>query len=60
MDIIERVMDPITWVSPTVISPKPGKDDVRICIHMILREKLPIPSMDEVLEEMNECGVLQT
>ena len=43
--------------------PKPNKDDVRICVDMrrvieaIQREKLPIPTVDEVLEEMNGSRV---
>ena len=42
-----------------MIAPKPNKDDVRICVDMrrvneaIQREKLPIPTVDEVLGEMN-------
>ena len=42
---------------------KPNKDDVRICVDMrraneaIQREKLPIPTVNEVLEEMNESTV---
>ena len=59
LDISEKVSGPITWVSLAVIAPKPNKDDVRICVDMrsvnetIQREKLPIPTVDEVLEEMN-------
>ena len=42
-----------------MIAPKPNKDDVRICVEMrraikpIQREKLPIPVVYEVLDEMN-------
>ena len=42
-----------------MIAPKPNKDDVRICVEMrraikaIQREKLPIPAVYEVLDEMN-------
>jgi len=59
LDITEKVSGPTTWVSPAVIAPKPNKDDVRICVDMrcvneaIQREKLPIPTVDEVLGEMN-------
>ena len=44
--------------------PKPNKDDVRICVdtrrgnEAIQREKLPIPTVDEVLEEMNGSTVI--
>ena len=63
LDIIEKVSGPTTWVSPAVIAPKPNKDDVRICVNMrrtneaIQREKLPIPMVEEVLEEMNGSTV---
>ena len=51
------------WVCPAVFAPKPNKDDVRICVDMrrandaIWREKLPIPTVDEVLEELNGSTV---
>ena len=63
LDIIEKVSGPSTWVSPAVFAPKPNRDDVRICVDMrraneaIKREKLPIPTVDEVLEEMNGSTV---
>ena len=63
LDIIEKVSGPTTWVSPAVFAPKPNKDDVRICVDMrcaneaIQREKLPIPNVDEVLEELNGSTV---
>ena len=51
------------WVCPAVFAPNPNKDDVRICVDMrrandaIWREKLPIPTVDEVLEELNGSTV---
>ena len=54
---------PTTWVSPAEFVPKPNKDEVRICVDMrcaneaIQREKLPIPTVDEVLEEINGSTV---
>lgn len=63
LDIIEKVSGPTTWVSPAVFAPKPGKDEVRICVNMrcaneaIQREKIPIPTVDEVLEELNGSTV---
>ena len=63
LDIIEKVSGPTTWVSPAVFVPKPNKDDVRICVDRwrankaIQRENLPIPTVDEVLEEMNGSTV---
>ncbi len=63
LDIIEKVTGPTSWVSPAVFAPKPNKDDIRICVDMrcanqaILREKLPMPTVDDVLEEMNGSSV---
>ena len=63
LDIIEKVLGPTMWVSPAVLAPKPGKDDVRICVDMrcaneaIQREKIPIPTVDEVLEGLNGSTV---
>ena len=63
LDIIEKVSGPTTWVSPAVFAPKPDKDDVHICVDMrcaneaIRREKIPIPTVDEVLEELNGSTV---
>ena len=35
-DIVEKVSDdePRTWISPPVVAPKPGKEDIRFCIDM--------------------------
>ena len=33
-DIIERVDGPSPWVSPVVIAPKPGSDNIRLCVDM--------------------------
>ena len=63
LDIIEQVSDtPTSWVSPMVVIPKKG-DDVRICIDMrrvnqaVIRERFPIPTIDEVMLEMNGSSV---
>lgn len=61
-DIIERVEGPTTWVSPVVVAPKPS-GEIRLCVDMrraneaIIRERLPIPTVDEVLEELNGSTV---
>ena len=63
LDIIEEVAGPTTWVSPAVYVPKSNNKEVRICVDMrraneaILREKLPIPTVEEVLEELNGSTV---
>lgn len=58
LDIIEPVNGPTPWVNPVVIVPKPG-NDVRLCLDMrraneaIVRERFPIPTVDELLQGMN-------
>ena len=58
-DIIEKVDDtPSHWISPLVIVPKPS-GDYRICVDMrranqaIIRERHPIPTIEDVLNDMN-------
>lgn len=58
LDIIEPVNGPTPWVNPVVIVPKSG-NDVRLCLDMrraneaIVRERFPIPTVDEILQGMN-------
>ena len=62
MDIIERVDGPTTWVSPVVVAAKPS-GEIRLCVDMrraneaIIRERLPIPTIDETLESLNGSTV---
>ncbi len=62
-DIIEPVEEPSEWVSPIVIVPKEKQNDIRMCIDMrrvneaILRERHPIPTIDEMLQDMNGSKV---
>jgi len=61
-DIIEPVEGPTPWLSPLVIIPKPS-GDIRICVDMrqanmaVIRERHPIPTIDEVLQRMNNSNV---
>ena len=61
-DIIEKVEGPTVWVSPVVVIPKLS-GDIRLCADMrranetIIWERLPIPTIDEVLESLNMSGV---
>ncbi|XP_022800415.1 uncharacterized protein K02A2.6-like [Stylophora pistillata] len=61
-DIMERVNGPTSWVSPVVIAPK-ASGDIRLCVDMrkanaaIIRERIPIPTVDEVLENLNGGAV---
>lgn len=58
MDIIEPVEGPSSWVSPIVVTPKQS-GDIRLCVDMrqaneaIIRERHPIPTIDEILHELN-------
>lgn len=62
LDIIEKVQGPTPWVSPIVIVPK-SSGDVRLCIDMrraneaVIRERHPIPTVDEVLQRLNDSKV---
>lgn len=63
LDVIEPVNGPTPWVSPLVIVPKPHKG-IRICLDMrraneaVKREHHPIPTVDEILQEMGDACVI--
>ena len=57
-DIIEKVKSPMTWVSPLVIIPKCNGDiciilDVRFPKQAIKRERHPIPTVEEIVQEVS-------
>lgn len=62
MDIIEKVQGPTTWVGPIAAVPKPS-GEIRLCVGMrkankaIVRERHPIPTVDEVLQDMIQSSV---
>ena len=64
-DICEDpVNTPTPWVSPIVVVPKPqNPDEVRICVDMrapncaIQRVKHPMPTVDELIHDLNGCQV---
>lgn len=62
IDIIERVEGPTPWVNPVVVLPKTD-GDIRMCLDMrraneaIVRERYPIPTVDEILQSMNGSAV---
>lgn len=62
-DIIAKVEVPTTWVSPDVPDQKSSGDIRLICDDMrrvteaIIRERLPIPTIDEVLASVNGSAV---
>ena len=61
-DIIEKVSGPTPWVSPVVCAPKKN-GDIRLCVDMrranaaVIRERHPMPTLDDVLHEMNGANV---
>ena len=61
-DIVERINGPTSWASPVVIAPKVS-GDIRLCVDMrkenaaIIREGIPIPTVGEVLENLNGSAV---
>ena len=63
LDIIEKAVGPTKFVSPIVVVPKPGGKEIRLCVDMrqvneqIVRERFPIPTVDEILHEMNGAKV---
>ena len=64
LDIIERADDyPTPWVNRTVVVPKPGTDDVRLCLDMreankaVERTRYPIKTVDEILQNLNGSKV---
>lgn len=59
LGIIEKVDGPTEWVNPAVVLPK-SNGDIRICIDMrqakesVIRERHLIPTVDEILQEINQ------
>lgn len=64
-DICEGVDNtPTPWVSPVVVVPKPhAPDKIRLCVDMraankaIRRVKHPMPTVDELIHDLNGCKV---
>ena len=59
LDMIEKVSGPSSWVSPVVVVPNPS-GDICLCVDMrqantaVKRERVPIPTIDEVLQDLNQ------
>ena len=59
VDIIEKVSGPSSLVSPVTVVPKPPGDirlqvDMRQANMAVERERFPIPTIDEVLQDLNQ------
>ena len=64
LDVIEKVNGPTSWINPLVVVEKPN-GDVRICLDMrqanraILREKHPVPTIEETARNVRGKSILQ-
>ena len=62
-DIIERVSGGTPWVSPIVVAPKRDPNAIRLCVdmraanHAIIRERHPMPTVDDVINDLNGSTV---
>ena len=63
LDIVESVLGPTPWLSPIVCVPKKRHGEVRVCFDMreptraIGREKHPIPTLDDLIADLNGAKV---
>ncbi len=61
-NIIEKVSGPTRWLNPVVVAPKPN-GEIRLCLDMrraneaVIRGRHPIPTVDEILQNMNGSKV---
>jgi hypothetical protein len=59
---MEKVRGPTPWVSPLVVAPK-SSGEIRVCVDMrqvntaVIRERNPIPTVEESLQELNGAAV---
>ena len=57
-DVVEECHEPSEWVSPVVVVPKQNQKDIRVCVDMrrvneaILRQRHPIPTIEEILQDL--------
>ena len=62
LDVIEKVEGPTSWVNPLAVVEKPN-GDIRSCLDMrqanqaIVREKHPVPTVEETLQEVPNAKV---
>ncbi|XP_048590584.1 uncharacterized protein LOC116613084 isoform X1 [Nematostella vectensis] len=62
LGVVEKVNSPTSWINPLGAVEKPN-GDVRICLDMrqanqaILRERHPVPTMQETLQEISDAKI---
>ena len=62
LDVIEKVEGPTSWINPLVVVEKPNSE-IRLCLdmkqanHAIIREKHPVPTVEETLQEVSNAKV---
>ena len=62
LDIIEKTTGLTHWVSPVIVMPK-SDGDIRLCVDMrranlaVKKERHPIPTIEELLQEMNQSKI---
>ena len=60
--MIEKVEGPTSWINPLVVVEKPNSE-IRLCLdmrqanHAIIREKHPVPTVEETLQEVSNAKV---
>ena len=60
--IIEKCSGPSSWISPLVCVPK-ANGEVRVCVDMrraneaVIRERHPIPTIEDVMQDLNKSSV---
>ena len=65
LDIIEKVDGPTPWISPIVVVPKKN-GETRLCVDMreankaVRLEKHPMPTIDELITDLNGATVFTT
>lgn len=58
MDIVEWLDGPTSWLSPVLAAPE-ATGDIRLCVDMrkanesIIQARKPIPTIEEVLKNLN-------
>ena len=61
LDILEKVVEPPTWLNPVIPVDKPDGSGIRLCVDMraantaVIREPYQIPTIEEVSHKLKGC-----